>query len=745
MWYSSAFPPGALALAVLAAVAAPARGDDFPVAAGTIDASQESSSAAGATDAERNSSASILGRIRADSAHLRGITGRGITIGVLDTGIDVRHREFLQTNGRLLPGYNAVTAGSDVTDRPGHGTHVAGIVGAGRDGRGVYGVAYDATLLPVKVFPDSGNGSTVALDRGLRHLIGKAAIASMSVSSAAAYDPRATQEAVRSGMVLVASAGNSGSPNPGWPANFAKEPWANNQIIAVGAVDAQNRIASFSNRAGDVAGWYLVAPGTGIVSAAPDDRYATKNGTSMAAPMVSGAAALIRQMWPALRADQVATILFVTATDLGAPGIDTVYGRGLLNIEKALQPVGTLTTTTLNGRAINVLAGAVQPSAATSMLWQLAASGQLRVVGLDDFERDFGVDLGATVTRAAPMTIEQAMGSADNRTAMAERVLGNGISIASAVERRWSPAHGWAPRLSSFSMLAQDEDGGELAFGIGGLAPQHFGAAALELGQGLSLTQDAALANPYFSLVPASSHAAVARRIGGLKLRVGVLTSGLNQVLATQDRYPAASGLPDANAGLFEVSRAFGDAALSVSMSQTRESNAYLGSWSTSALSLGSRASTSALQVAGAYMIAPKLAIAGQAAYGVTPGMRSSDSLVTEISTARTNAFSLALVAADRVRRGDRFSVSLSQPMRAYSGRIVMDVLSRSSGSAAARERLVFSMVPVGREMRAQLNYSTPAGYGATFGTTLMVRRNPNNLADASVETLFAVRYAKAF
>lgn len=340
--------------------------------------------------------------------------------------------------------------------------------------------------------------------------------------------------------------------------------------------------------------------------------------------------------------------------------------------------------------------------------------------------------------------IIQALGSIEAERMHSTAILGDGLTISSVVESRRTDVQDPQRRLSSFSLLARDEDGDELAFGIGGSAPQHFGAGALELGQGLSLAQDASLAHPYFSLVPVPSHAAVARRVGKLKLRFGVLSSGLNQ-LASQDAYPPAAGLPEANAGLVELSRSFGNAALSVSMSQTRESNAYLGSWSTSALSLGSHASTSALQVAGAYMIAPKLAIAGQAAYGVTPGARSSDSLVTEISRTRTNAFSFALVAADRVKRGDRLSVSLSQPMRTYSGRIVMDVLSRSGGSGASRERLVFSMVPVGREMRAQLNYQMPAGVGATFGMTLMVRRNPNNLADASVETLIAARYVKSF
>ncbi|HYD93793.1 MAG TPA: S8 family peptidase [Noviherbaspirillum sp.] len=721
--------PGAIALAVLAASGAPAGATDLPAAG----------------DAERDASGAILSRIRADAAHLRGITGRGVVIGVLDTGISAGHREF-DAAGKLLPGFSAVSPGGDAADRTGHGSHVAAIAAAARNGKGIYGVAYEARILPVKVFADVG-GSTAAVDSGLRHAIGKADIVNLSLASNGAYDPGALREAVRAGLLLVAAAGNDGAFQPGWPARFAREAWAGNQIIAVGAVDGANRIAPFSNRAGDAAAWFLVAPGTGILSASLDGRYAVMNGTSMATPMVSGAAALIKQLWPALRADQVANILFVTATDLGAPGIDPVYGRGLLNVEKALAPVGPLITTTLNGRRINVLAGSVQPSAATSKLWQLAASGQMRVVGLDDFERDFGFDLGATVARPAPLSMEQVMGGMDSRLDVSEQVLGDGLHLAALTEVQARPGAGVKRRLAAFSLTARDAQGGELAFGMGGLAPQAFGAGALLLDQDLALAQVAALANPYFTLAPGATHLALARQVGGLKLRVGMLGSGMDALQGAQDGGPAApAGLPKAHAGLFEMSKRFGPAALSVSMSQTRESNAWLGAWSSGALAFGPRASTSALQVAGAFMLAPKLALAGQAAYGVTPGAQPLDNLVTEISRARTNAFSFALVAADRVKPGDRVSLSLSQPMRAYAGRIVMDLLSRQVGSGgAARERLVFSMVPLGREMRVQLNYQAPVAYGATLAVTAMVRRDPNNMVGISTEKLLAVRYLKSF
>ncbi|WP_292936918.1 S8 family peptidase [Noviherbaspirillum sp.] len=733
MFTSNFFSPSVTALALAAAFTASVRAEDLS-----------------AVDIERSNSVSILSRIKADYAHLLGVTGNGVTIAVLDTGI-ASHREFAGA-GKLAPGYNALDDGSDIVDKDGHGTHVAGILAARRDGYGVVGVAYDARLLPVKVFRDDGTGSTTALDRGLRHAIGKAAIVNMSVGAGGSYDPQAMQEAVRSGLLMVVAAGNHGMRNPDWPARFARESWANSQIIAVGAVDAGNRIASYSNRAGDTAPWFLVAPGSAIVSTYLDGQYAYMSGTSMATPMVSGAAALVKQMWPSLSADQIATILFVTATDLGAPGIDSVYGRGLLNIERALQPIGEVTTTTLNGKRISVLSGSVQPSPATSMLWNLAAAGQLRVFGVDDFQRDFQVDMGTAVVRPTPLSLEQAFDSMDRRMEVVEQLLDGGgrFSVAyGRISRMPGSEHGFdltQARIVSLSFSSAQGRGTEAAFGVGGLAGSYFGAGGLRLPEGASLEQVGALSNPYFTLVPDASHAALAQQVGEVKLKFGVLSAGLNRLLASQDgiALPSSAVPVHASSALFEVSRSFGRAALSVSMSQTNEANAYLGAYSSNAMSFGTGTSTGAVQLAGALLLAPKVTLAGQASYGVTPGMTATDSLVTEITRARTNAFSVALVAADRLKQGDRMSLSLSQPMRAYSGRIVMDMLS-GQGGTPSRERLIFSMVPLGREMRAEINYLAPVGRRGTVGVSLTVRRDPNNMIDVAAEKLLAVRYASAF
>ena len=262
------------------------------------------------------------------------------------------------------------------------------------------------------------------------------------------------------------------------------------------------------------------------------------------------------------------------------------------------------------------------------------------------------------------------------------------------------------------------------------------------LAQGLSLAHDAVLDHSYFMLAPASSGPS-GQQVGEVKLKFGLL--------APQETLLHLSGVkPPSEAGLVELSRSFGTAALALSVSQANTSNIHLGPYSQSVPSLGEKTSTSTVQLSGTMLLGPKMALAGSAAYGVTPGLASGSvsgtGLGGDLAHARSNAFSLALVASDRVKAGDRLSVSVSQPMRAHASRMVMDMLTGRSGSTRlANERLVFTMVPLGREMRAQLNYFTPLPQQASFRLTLMVRREPNDLADASTEKLLLLRYAKQF
>ncbi|MEO7404951.1 MAG: S8 family peptidase, partial [Burkholderiales bacterium] len=279
---------------------------------------------------------------------VRALRDRGVTVAAIDTGVNVDHIDLA---GRIASGgYSVISGGSELADANGHGTLISSIIIARRDpdSRG-----RDPRVLPIKVF-DGPTTTEAYVNAGLAYSIGRASIVNLSISAIGPVAETGLRDSVAAGQLLVVAAGNRGNANPDWPARFASQSWSNHQIIAVGAVDSSNVIASFSNRAGDTRDVFLVAPGVGVIGASAHSTsgLAIGSGTSVAAPYISGVAALVKSYWPQLSARQIAEVLFTTATDLGAPGTDDVYGRGLFNVSAALAPVGTVSVPLASGRTV---------------------------------------------------------------------------------------------------------------------------------------------------------------------------------------------------------------------------------------------------------------------------------------------------------------------------------------------------------------------------------------------------------
>jgi len=218
-----------------------------------------------------------------------GATGRGSTVAVIDTGVDLDHPEF---SGRIVDGYDFVDGDAIADDGNGHGTHVAGTIAGANDGTGITGVAYDANIMPLRVLDDDGYGWTSDIISAVRWAADRGAdVINMSLGgggySQAMAD--AISYATGQGSVVVMAAGNSGGSSPDYPAAHAI-----NQGIAVGAVDQNRSLAGFSNRAGSTELDYVTAPGVNIYSALPGGGYGNANGTSMAAPHVAGVAGLLK-------------------------------------------------------------------------------------------------------------------------------------------------------------------------------------------------------------------------------------------------------------------------------------------------------------------------------------------------------------------------------------------------------------------------------------------------------------------
>lgn len=287
--------------------------------------------------------------------------GSGLVVAVVDTGIDLKHRDLAANlwvnateqagkagldddkNGYTddVSGWDFVNNDADPTDDNGHGTHVAGIIAAqGNNNLDVSGVCWQAKIMALKFAGADGTGTSDNAAKAIAYAAAKGAdVISCSWGS---YAPSQTladaiQAALSQGVVVVASAGNEGVSSALYPASLPG-------VISVGATDSKDQMASFSNYGGWVS---LSAPGVDILSLRAwgtsignvQDAYTTvASGTSMACPFVSGAAALVLSRRPTLTSDQVGGLLKLTSDP-----IQTAHylGQGRLNLQKALAESGT--------------------------------------------------------------------------------------------------------------------------------------------------------------------------------------------------------------------------------------------------------------------------------------------------------------------------------------------------------------------------------------------------------------------
>jgi len=271
---------------------------------------------------------------RIDADLVWGITtGDPVKAAIVDTGIDVKHPDL---KDNLKGGVSTVNYTASYNDDNGHGTHVAGIVGAIDNTIGVIGVGPKIDLYAVKVLDRRGSGYLSDVIEGLDWAIqNKMQVVNMSLGTAS--DILSFQEAVQrvsaAGIVQVAAAGNSGG-SVIYPAAYS-------QVIAVSATDNADAIASWSSRGPEVD---LAAPGVSIYSTYKGSTYKTLSGTSMAAPHVTGSSAMVLTQTIKCDTDlngvcspaEVQQRLEATAEELGAIGKDNLYGSGLVDAEKAV-------------------------------------------------------------------------------------------------------------------------------------------------------------------------------------------------------------------------------------------------------------------------------------------------------------------------------------------------------------------------------------------------------------------------
>jgi subtilisin family serine protease len=300
-----------------------------------------------------------LAKINCPDAWDRTTGDPSIVVAIVDSGVDLDHPELqsllvagqdlvdLGPNPSAPPGWvfegDFMGIDNDPQDEVGHGTHVAGTVACtSNDSRGVAGVTWNCRLQPVRVLARarrlsdnriSGFGSAADIAAGIRWAADHGArIINLSLGGPTdtTVERNAVAYAVGKGVLVVAAMGNENSNAPSYPAAYP-------DVVAVGAVQATNQRAPFSNMGPHID---VAAPGVNIWSTYWDNTYAQLNGTSMASPHVAGVAALILSCNANLPATQVAQILRDTAQPLRDNPADPIpndnYGYGLVDAKAAL-------------------------------------------------------------------------------------------------------------------------------------------------------------------------------------------------------------------------------------------------------------------------------------------------------------------------------------------------------------------------------------------------------------------------
>ena len=395
--------------------------------------------------------------IGATTAWSRGWTGEGINIAIFDSGIDTDHSEFSGKIIATKCFTDECSLGTEtIEDVNGHGTHVAGLAAAALDGVGTTGVAPDAKLIIGKIGNDSGSVYDYKLPEAFTWAVSQGAdVANISANivTSDAYNGAmveqspgvfvlqdagmealgwktngyvnylswSTEEDLKTAMtgnesVLVVSAGNQGLDYSTMPAQMAALENADgtnmmgNKMLVVGSYDlGANTISTFSNAAGTicyvfdaqgdcattdrVSDHYILAPGDWVASTANDGGYVTKSGTSMAAPIVTGAVAVVKQMWPQMTGENVASLLLNTA-DKTIPNYDpNIHGQGLLDLAEATQmqsPPTVPTSSVVTGSEM------LLSDTGSMALSGMKVSALSNVMVLDVYDRDFYVDVNNT-------------------------------------------------------------------------------------------------------------------------------------------------------------------------------------------------------------------------------------------------------------------------------------------------------------------------------------------------------------
>lgn len=372
-----------------------------------------------------------LGLMSASHAYANGAFGDGVTIAVIDSGID---DSWVELQGSLHPDSTSIweEQGGTLGDyESSHGTAIAAVIAAARNDIGMHGVAPDTTLLDIRVdrgvpntelggsFPlytetDLALSIDYAVDHGARIISLSLARPPSAYEHGGAQIHAALRRAVDAGILITIGTANYTGDVPvedrivgDWlPAAFADDPAMQGQIVIVPALNADSALANFSARAGILADFAISAAGEDIFVSLDADTSAHVNGVSFSGPQIAGSLALLMSAFPNLTGLEALQILYDTARDLGEAGVDDIYGHGVPDMAEAFAPQGQTSLATAGSEWVTDMAALSAPPSGAfgDWVWNTALFDD--AVLRDGYDRVYSVS--ALLDRYQPDLVQTA-------------------------------------------------------------------------------------------------------------------------------------------------------------------------------------------------------------------------------------------------------------------------------------------------------------------------------------------------
>ena len=714
-----------------------------------------------------------LSQINASQAYAARTTGRaggsGITVAVLDDGVDFTHPDLLE--GEHDGDFKLFTT---VELPKGHGTGVAGVIAARRNDDGMHGVAYNANLVslgtcdlgtcsgsPMRSPGFEGIAANIASAAGLTrsydgydsdpaassHILNMSFVihGNRRISSVS----NAMRDAAAAGRIMVAALGNSSGPEPvAVPGTNVADQGIAGHAIAVGALneDGTDRRPE-SNLCGSVRRYCLFAPGQGLVTTDVGGGTKTVGGTSIASGIVSGSAAVLWAAFPNKNGQQIVERLLTTAVPLDGMEISPKFGHGKLDLGAAMNPLGFLSLPMSGGGLAPLSASFIElPPGFVGPVGQLTLAD---TIVYDEQMFPFRHDLRTAFRRAGASSSERAL-----REFMDSLGAFHSVSFPVRNARlEFVPDDDSGDSDRNFAVSPRDEDEPNRFRFSFNPAPQM--RVSIAQGFGAIGSSNEIVANytrrpPFGGEWSVGPFAALAGRGLGMSM---------DWRWDEDTTIDFASKLGE---GYFGSSRArLASLGLTRRVSDALTAGARVGTLLESGSQMGIRASEAFTNVPAARTdfldlgvggrVSDSVAVFGSVSQGTSAGGRPAQaSLVTGWSDMNAGSFVVGTEVRDFWRNSDRLTLTASSPLRARRATLHLAVPDRElADGVVAYTREAVDMTPSGRERRLQIVYESRLSLGGDNPATLAVggyvRVEPDHDADADTDMGAAARIRMSF